>query len=170
MAREVMTWNNPTVAIAATQAELDTAPTVECQVTSAVLTPQPVYNTIPATGCAGASQSPGRTGFQLDLAWLQDWTKPADESLSRYAYDNDGSSAWVRVVHDSTVTTGTEVDMEGQFFVASGGFGGTFGDGSAGATTAAWPAVDKPTITSPAALPLADTDESVPTPAAARVA
>jgi hypothetical protein len=155
-----MTWNNPTVVIAATQAELDTAPAVECQITSAMLTPQPVYNTVPATGCAGASQSPGRTGFQLDLAWLQDWT--IEDGLSRYAYDNDASSAWVRIIHDSTVLAANQVDMEGQFFVAAGGFGGTFGDGSAGATTAAWPAVDKPTITTPAPIAAA-TD----TPAAA---
>lgn len=153
MAREVMTWSRPTVVIATTQGGLDTAAAFECQVTSAVLTPQPVYNTIPATGCAGATQSPGRTGFNLDLAWLQDWTKPADESLSRFAYDNDATSAWVRIVHDSTAVAGDQVDMEGQFFVAAGGYGGTFGDGSAGATTASWPAVDKPAITSPVATP-----------------
>lgn len=153
MAREVMTWNNPTVVVAATQAALDTAPAMECQVTAATLTPQPVTNTVPATGCAGASQSPGRTGWQLDLAWLQDWTKPADESLSRYAWDHDTETAWVRIVHDKNAATGLEVDMEGQFFVVSGGYGGTFGDGSVTPTTATWPALSKPTITSPVATP-----------------
>jgi len=155
MPREVMTWNRPTVLIAPTQAGLDDPDvlTAECQATSAMLTPQPVTNPVPSTGCAPGVSSPGRTGFQLDLAWLQDWTKPADESLSRYAWDHDTETAWVRIVHDSTAASGLEVDMEGQFFVVAGGYGGTFGDGSVAPTTAAWPAVDKPTITSPAVTP-----------------
>lgn len=150
MAREPMVWNRPTVKVALTEAELTTAPAMECQITSAMLEPQPVYATIPATGCAGASQSPGITGYNLVLNWLQDWTKPADESLSRFAWDHDGEAVWVQVLPDSTDTT---VEMTGQFYATSGGFGATFGDGSAAATQATWPAVSKPTITSPAATP-----------------
>jgi hypothetical protein len=150
MAREVMVWNKPTVVFATTEAGLTDGTAGECQITSASLEPQPVYATIPATGCAGASQSPGLTGYNLVLNWLQDWTKPADESLSRFAWDNDGLPVWVEVtpnVDDPTVS------MTGQFFATSGGFGGTFGDGSAAATTATWPAVSKPDIVSPAATP-----------------
>lgn len=153
MPRVVETWNHPTVVIAKTQAELDTAPTMECQLTAANLVPVPAFTPIASTGCEGAGQSPGRTAFNLDMAWLTDWTKPADESLSRFAWDNDATAAWVRIVHDSTAAVGAEVDMEGQFFVTTGGYGGTFGDGSAGAATASWPAVSKPTITSPVATP-----------------
>jgi len=145
MAREVMVWNTPTVKMATSEAALDTAPALECQVTAAVLTPQPVYNTIPATGCAGATQSPGTTGWTLELAWLQDWTAAAASSLSWFAWNNDGKPVWVELVPDGTDVT--PITLTGQFFATAGGFGATFGDGSAAATTASWPAVDKPDIT-----------------------
>jgi len=150
MARDVMIWNKPTVRLALTEAELAAGVVVECQITKAELVPQPVYATIPATGCAGATQSPGLTGFNLELAWLQDWTKPADESLSRFAWDNDGLPVWVEMLPNKDDLT---VSMIGQFFATSGGFGATFGDGSAAATDATWPAVSKPDITSPVATP-----------------
>src|SRR5262245_51694031 len=129
MARTAIILNNPTVTFADTQVGLDTAPTFECQIISAVITPQPVYNTIPATGCAGATQSPGRTGFSLDLTWLTDWG--ATDSLSEFAWDNDGKPVWFRFVDDSTAAVGLATEAEGQAYVAAGGFGGTFGDGSA---------------------------------------
>lgn len=151
MAREPMVWNHPTLKLATTEAGLATGVAVECQVTSATLEPQPVYATIPATGCAGATQSPGLTGYNLVLNWLQDWKKPADESLSQFAWEHDGEAVWVLLQPDAADAT---VAMEGQFYATSGGFGATFGDGSAAATTATWPAVAKPDITAPAALPL----------------
>lgn len=145
MPREVMVWNNPTVKVALTEAELATAPAAECQVTSAVLTPQPVYNTIPSTGCAGATQSPGTSGWSLDIAWLQDWSKAVEaESLSWFAWNNDGRPVWVQLVPDAAAAV--PMQMVGQFFAVAGGFGAPFGDGSAAATTATWPAVEKPTI------------------------
>lgn len=145
MSREAMVWNTPTVKIATTQAGLDAAPTLECQITSAVLTPAPVYQTLPATGCAGASQSPGTTGWSLALAWLQDWSKtPKTDSLSWFAWDNDAKPVWVRIIPDKTAAT--QLAMEGQFFATSGGFGATFGDGSGAQTTASWPAVERPDI------------------------
>jgi hypothetical protein len=151
MAREAMIWNQPTVKVATTEAGLGTgAVAAECQLTSAMLEPQPVYSTIPATGCAGATQSPGLTGFNLVLNWLTDWTKPADESLSQFAWANDGLPVWAEVLPNKDDLT---VKMTGQFYCSSGGFGGTFGDGSAAATTATWPAVSKPDITAPVALP-----------------
>lgn len=144
MPRTAIILNNPVVIFAATQAELDTAPTFECQLVSAVITPAPVYNTIPATGCAGATQSPGRTGFSLDLTWLTDWG--ATDSLSQYAWDNDGQRTWYRFTDDGTAGVGLATSAEGEAYVAAGGFGGTFGDGSAAQTTASWPCIDKPTI------------------------
>lgn len=150
MAREVMKWTTPIVRIALTEGGLATGAQMECQITSAELQPQPQYQTIPATGCAPAAQSPGRTGWQLVLNWLQDWSKPADESLSRFLFDHDGEEVWVElepVAGDATV--GAVVHT----FAVSGGFGGTFGDGSVAATTATMPALDTPDITSPAAIP-----------------
>ena len=151
MPRTAMVWNQPTVKVALTEAELTAgAVAAECQLTRAELVPQPTYATIPATGCAGATQSPGLTGYNLELDWLQDWTKPADESLSQFAWANDGLPVWAEVQpnkDDATVT------MTGQFYCASGGFGATFGDGSASATSASWPAITKPDIVAPVATP-----------------
>ena len=154
MPREAMVWNFPTVKAALTEAALAAAPALECQVTSAVLTPQPVFNTIPATGCAAASQSPGQTGWQLDLAWLQDWSKAEADSLSWFAWNNDAQVVWIEIVPDKNDTT--PLELVGEFYCVSGGFGATFGDGSAAATTATWPAREKPEITQAVALAAAD--------------
>ena len=144
MSRTAIILNHPEVTFADTQAGLATSATFECQLISAVITPAPVYNTIPATGCAGATQSPGRTGFSLDLTWLTDWG--ATDSLSQFAWDNDGKAVWFRFTDDGSAAAGAASTAEGQAYVAAGGFGGTFGDGSAAQTTASWPCVDKPTI------------------------
>lgn len=154
MPRTAMVWTRPTVKVATTQAGLAAGEAVECQITSAVLTPATSYSTIPATGCSAASQSPSATAYSLDLAWLQDWSD--DPGLSRFAWDNDALPVWVQVIPNAADATGSV--MEGEFFCASGGYGATFGDGSAAATTASWPAVDKPTIGGPTGAPLADAD------------
>lgn len=142
MARNVIVLNNPKFTAALTELELATGDAFECQITQAIVNPQPVYNTIPATGCAGASQSPGRTGWQLELAWLQDWG--SDPSMSQFAFDNDGVAVWYQLTPDS-VGDPTFV-VKGQAYVAAGGIGGTFGDGSAATSTATWPCLDKPTL------------------------
>src|SRR5262245_51134463 len=139
MARNVLVLNNPKFTAADTQLGLDTGDAFECQITSAAVTPAPVYNTIPATGCAGQSQSPGITGWQLDLAWLQDFGN--DPSMSQFAFDNDGQPVWYRFTPDSVGQP--TFTVEGQAYVASGAIGGTFGDGSAAAATATWPCLDK---------------------------
>ena len=145
MARQVLILNNPTVKLADTQAGLDAAAeTFECQINSLAITSVPVYNTIPATGCAGASQSPGRTGYQLDIVYLQDWTAGAD-SLSQYAFDNDGQRKWYRFNADTVEAP--DLQAEGECYIAAGSYGGTFGDGSAAQSTSTWPCVDKPAIT-----------------------
>lgn len=146
MARSVLILTNPTFKVADTEAGLATGQAFECQLTSAVLTPQPTTTTIPATGCAPATNSPGKTGYNLDLAWLQDWNAPGG-GLSGYAFANDGALKWFELVPDKADVA---VGAIGQAFVVAGGFGGTFGDGSAAATTATWPCADKPAITTPA--------------------
>lgn len=144
--RTVITLNSPTFKLADTEAGLSAGDAFECQITSAVITAQPQFNTIPATGCAPSTQSPGRTGYQLELAWLQDWTAPGG-GLSGYAYTNDGLPVWFELVPDTTQPT---VKATGQAYVVAGDIGGTFGDGSAAASTATWPCLDKPVVTVPA--------------------
>jgi len=158
MARTAMIWNKPTLKLATTEAGLTTGVAAECQVNAAMLTPAPVYNTIPSTGCAGASQSPGLTGWSLDLTWLQDWGDPS--GISQFAYANDGLPVWFELVPNKDDPT---VGATGQAYAAAGGFGGTFGDGSAGQTTATWPCLEAPTI-EPAFVPpvvTRDADELV---------
>jgi hypothetical protein len=147
MPRTVITLNNPVVKFADTQAALTTAAAYECQVTEARITASPNYNEVPSTGCAGASQSPGLTGFALDIAWLQDWTQPGG-GLSGYAFDNDTAAKWFLFQLSATDAT---VKAEGQVYVTAGSYGGVFGDGSAAATeVVSWPCLAKPAITKPA--------------------
>jgi hypothetical protein len=148
MARKAIVLNHPTLKVATTQAGIATGQSVECQIISATLTPQPKYTTIPATGCAGESQSPGLTGWELDLTWLQDWAATAAQSLSQFAYDNDGLPVWYELTLDSIGLAGFKA--AGSAYCASGAVGGTFGDGSAAQSgNVVWPCVAKPTITPP---------------------
>jgi len=145
MARAVITLNNPIFKLADTEAGLTAGDSYECQLTSAAITPSPVSNTIPATGCAPATQSPGRTGYSIDLAWLQDWSVPGG-GLSGFAYENDTAPKWFSFQLDAADTAPIAT---GQVYVVAGAYGGTFGDGSAAAASASWPCLDKPTITIP---------------------
>jgi len=145
MARTVMILNNPTLKVAQTELELATGTAVECQVTSARVTVAPVYVTIPATGCAGASQSPGLSGYSLELAWLDDWTVTG---LLHFAWENDGAEVWFELTPDATDAA---QKVTGHAYAAAGGYGGTFGDGSPAASTATWPCVEKPVVTAPVA-------------------
>lgn len=158
MARTTMIYNKPTLKVATTEAGLSTGLAVECQVTSARVQAQPNYNTIPATGCGGAVQSPGLTGFQLVLAWLQDWTAPGG-GLSGFAWDNDGAEVWWELVPNADDATTTK--MSGSSYCAAGDYGGTFGDGSAADATATWPCREKPDVTMPAPVAAA-ADEQPP--------
>jgi hypothetical protein len=144
MARTVIVLNNPTLKLADTEAGLTTGTAFECQITSAALTASANYQTIPATGCAPQSQSPGRTSWALDVAWLQDWTAPAASSLSQYAFANDGLPKWFEFIADSVGAPA--VKATGQCYMAAGSYGGTFGDGSAATATSQWPCVDTPDI------------------------
>jgi hypothetical protein len=148
-----MQWTRPTLKVATTEAGLTTGLAVECQVNSAMVDPVATTVAIPATGCAPATNAPGATGWVLNLTWLQDWSAGDDTaSLSRFAFEHDTEPVWVSLI--PAAADATNSPLTGQFFCVSGGYGGTFGDGSAGATTTAWPAVDKPTI-GPAVITLA---------------
>ena len=149
MPRTVMILNNPTLKVATTEAGLTSGQSVECQVTSAAVTASPSFVTIPATGCAGATQSPGLTGFQLDLAWLQDWQAPPPGGLSRFAFENDARPVWFELTPDAADAT---TKVTGEAYAVSGAIGGTFGDGSAATATATWPLVNKPDVLMPVAV------------------
>jgi hypothetical protein len=146
MPRTVMVFNAPTLKVATTELGLATGQTVECQVTSARVTVAPVYNEIPATGCSGASQSPGLSGYALELAWLDDWTVAAPGGLSYFAWANDGKEVWFELQPDAADAT---QKITGHAYAAAGGYGGTFGDGSAATSTATWPCVEKPDVPAP---------------------
>lgn len=147
MARVVMVHTAPTLKIADTQGALTTGKAFECQVTSAVIKAQPKTSTIPATGCAGESQAPGATGWQLEIDWLQDWTAGAALSLSSYAMTNDGVAKWVEFVPDKLVPT---TKFQFQCYIVAGDIGGTFGAGEPGVSKAVWYLLNAPTPTIPA--------------------
>jgi hypothetical protein len=148
MARVIMVLNHPVLKVATTQAGLAAGTAFECQVTSAVISANPQFNTIPATGCAPSVQSPGLTQYQLDLAWLQDWVSTGGGGLSGFALTHDAQPVWFSLTLDSVGAP--TVIATGNAYCTSGQYGGTFGDGSAAAATATWPMLDKPTIPLPA--------------------
>lgn len=145
--RSVIVLTNPKLTVATTQAGLTTGQACECQVMSAVLTPTPTTNTIPATGCAAASTSTALSSWQLDLTWLEDWNRTVVTSLSQFAFANDGKAVWYKLELDTLGMVGSSAT--GSAWCSAGAYGGTFGDGSAAQATATWPGVDKPTIVPP---------------------
>jgi len=147
MATTVMVLNRPTLKVSDTEAGIAAGLAVECQVNQARVECTPNYNTIPATGCSGATQSPGQDSWSLELIWLDDWTAAAAESLSRFAYENSGSQVWYELTPDTDVPT---VKVTGSAYCASGGVGGTFGDGSAAQSTVTWPCIERPLVSEPA--------------------
>ena len=151
MAREVIILNSPIFKVADTELGLATGQAVECQVTSAVVTASANFQTIPSTGCAPASQSPGATSWALDLAWLQDWHVAT--GLSWFAFENDGQPVWFELTPNSADAANK---LTGNAFAVAGSYGGTFGDGSAATATATWPCLDKPTVPTPVAAATAE--------------
>lgn len=146
MPRTAIPLTNPVFKVADTEAGLTAGDAYECQITSAVITSTANFQTIPATGCEGASQSPGLSSWALDLTWLQDWSVPGG-GLSEYAFTNDTLPAWFSLSLDS-IGAPTLV-ATGQAYVTAGAYGGTFGDGSAPTATATWPCLAKPAIVTP---------------------
>lgn len=148
MAQTVIVITDATVKFADDEASLATAPDFKCQVVSAAINANPNLQTVPATFCAGETQVPGKTGFELALNWLQDWTAPGG-GLSFYAYENDALEKYFSL----SLNTDTEPLATGVCRVVSGAYGGDAG--SPLQTTATWPCIGKPEIVVPAAAPLA---------------
>lgn len=148
MSRTAIILNHPTFKVADTLAGLAAGDAFECQITAASIDPSPATNTIPATGCEGPTNSPGKTGWSISIAWLQDWG--ADPSLSEYAFTNDTLPKFYELTLDSIGLPG--LVATGEAYVQAGAYGGTFGDGSAANTSAVWGCLAKPTITIPATL------------------
>lgn len=146
MPRTVITLINPTLVLADTQAGLATGDAYECQLTSAQLVPTPITNAIPATGCAPASNVPGRSSWELQLAWLQDWADSAG-GLSNYSIVHETELVWYKFVLDNAGSPTTAAS--GQAYVAAGQYGGVFG-GPPAVATANWPCFDTPAFTVPA--------------------
>jgi hypothetical protein len=148
VATVVMRLNSPTLKVALTEAELGTTGlAVECQVNVARVEASPNYTSIPPTGCTGAVQSPGQDSWALNLTWLDDWSAPAPGGLSKFSYDNTGKVVFFELTPD---VADADVKVTGSAFAVSGGIGGTFGDGSAAQSTATWPCLEQPVITTPA--------------------
>jgi hypothetical protein len=151
-----MTYLNPTLKVADTEAELAAGTGYECQITSAVISASVTFQTIPPTGCAGPSQSPSAPTYSLTIDWLQDWSAPGG-GLSKWAEDHAGLPAWVELVPN---TADAATKATGPVTVVPGSFGGTFGDGSAGMAGApVWGFTDRPTFVVPADV-LADEAEA----------
>lgn len=170
MSRTVIVITNANLKIAATQGGLATAPDFQCQISSAAVNANANTQTVPATFCAGESQAPGQTGWELALTWLQDWTlvdvpvgPPPVLGLSKYAFDNDTKLVWFSL----SVNTMTTPVCTGQAYVVAGSFGGDAGVPLT--ASAVWPLLAKPTITAATGTLLAaegeaaeeSTDESV---------
>src|SRR5436190_16796190 len=109
-----------TFKMAATQAALATGQAFSCQITNATVSAQPKLVTVPATMCAGESQSAAASGFQLDIGFLQDWNQVAPNSLSRYLYDNDGK----QVAFEITPTDPVMPKVTGDCWAVAGDYGG----------------------------------------------
>jgi len=164
MPRVAMILNNPTLKVAVDEAGLLTGQAVECQVVTGVVAATPNYNTIPATACAGASQSPGLDSWSLNLTWLDDWTEPAPGGLSQFAYDNSGKEVWFELTPDTNVPG---LKATGHAYAVSGSIGGNFGDGSAAQSTATWPCLEQPVVTPATVTTTATTEGTEETAAAA---
>ena len=148
MAQTVIVITDANVQFADTEVGLATAPDFQCQVVSAAINANPNLQTVPATFCAGETQVPGKTGYELALNWLQDWTAPGG-GLSFFAYENDALEMYFSLSLNDT----TEPLATGVCRVVAGAYGGDAGTPLQ--TTATWPCIGKPEITVPAALPLA---------------
>jgi hypothetical protein len=145
MALTLIPINAPVFKLADSEAALTTGVAYECQLTSCEIASTPNMKDVPATGCAGASQTPGLSSWALNLNWLQDWTAPGG-GLSGYAYTNETAEKWFSLQLDANVATTVAT---GHCWVISGSYGGAIG-GDPAPATAVWPCLEKPDITFPA--------------------
>jgi len=144
MARTVWAGNTGTLRFADTQGALSSAADFACQVTSATVNTVPKTNTVPATYCAGETSIPGLSGFELAVAWLQDWNVSGG-GLSKYLYDNETELKWFEYIPEDGLLSGAI----GQCYLTPGPYGGEAGGGPfVASVTMGCP--NKPTITVPA--------------------
>jgi hypothetical protein len=139
----VITITDGVLKLADTEAGLVAGTGYECQVTEASINATPNLQTVPATFCAGESQSPAATGWELAVTWLQDWTAPGG-GLSMYAFTHDTEELWFSLAFDKD---DTEPIATGQVRLVAGSFGGAAGTPLT--ATATWPLAAKPAITAP---------------------
>jgi hypothetical protein len=143
VARTILTINDGTVKFADTQGGLTSATDYKCQVTSAAINSVANDNPVPATFCEGASSVPGKSGWELALAWLQDWNV-AGGGLSKYLFDNETLLKWVEI----RSTTSSTPYAQGQVYLKAGPFLGEAGGVPAPASVTMG-MYAKPTITTP---------------------
>lgn len=122
----------------------------ECQVTSAAINAVPNLQTVPATFCAGETQAPAPTGWELAITWLQDWTAAAGAGLSFYAFDNDTLTKYFSL----TLIGSTAPIATGQVRIVAGSYGGDAATPLV--ASAVWPCLAKPAISKPTTELLAD--------------
>jgi hypothetical protein len=151
--RQANIINEATVKFADDEAGLAAADTYNCVVTGAGFTVQPNLIDIPATGCAGATQQAAASGWQLEMAWLQDWQSPGG-GLSGYMFENDSLQKWVHVEPTNPALPAATAEVT----IVSGPVYGEFG--ALLVATATCTAAAKPALTLPAlAMAGAETEE-----------
>lgn len=135
---------NAEVVFADTQAGLGSGVNYSCQVTSAAVNIVDNDSAVPATFCEGPSSVPGKPGYELAIAWLQDWNASGG-GLSKYLNDNKTLMKWFRF----KPIAGAEPTCIGQVMVKGGALGGEGGGAPAPAATT-MRLLAEPAITVPA--------------------
>ena len=151
MPRTVIILNNPIFKLADTEAGLTAGDGLRVPTHVGDRSPRnPQFNTIPATGCAPALAVAGpdrlatRPGMAAGLDGSRPVASPATPSpTTRPKWFSASRSTPSRIRRSSP---------RARCYVVAGGYGGTFGDGSAAAATATWPLLDKPEIALPTTL------------------
>lgn len=151
-----MVITNASLKFADSQAALTTAPDFQCQVNSAAINANANLQTVPATFCAGESQVPAASGYELALTYLQDWTVAAGAGISFYLWDNDAAAKYFSL--SLAGTTGPPL-ATGQCRIVAGTYGGDAGTPLQ--ADVVLPIQGKPTITKPTALMAEDEEVAV---------
>ena len=115
----------------------------DCQVVSAAVNPTPNMQTQKATFCAGETQVPGATGWELVVNVLQDWSADAT-SFCWFSIDNDAQVVEWEVALQGGLTAPADapVTMHGQAYCVPFPFGGDAGTPLEATQT--WPIIGKP--------------------------
>jgi hypothetical protein len=127
------------------EAGLTTGEAVQEQVTQATINANANLQTVPATFTQPETQVAAPTRYELQVNWLQDWTKPGG-GLSGWAFANDTEEKWFELKLDDA---DTEPVARGVLRIVAGGFAGAAATPLQASVT--WPIQGRPTITVPAA-------------------